>query len=119
MSHDLENLIVISFVGVFILIFLILIIRGKKEHRDFIIQILLISTLIFINSFIRFPIINFIILVIIVALFCYLLVALLKPYVIVKKEKDLFLELHKIINENTENSNSSNENGIKKGDQYN
>jgi hypothetical protein len=59
---------------------------------------------------------NFIILVVIVALFCLLLVVLLKPYVLVKKDKDLFLKLHKIINENTENSNSSNENGIKGGD---
>jgi len=111
--YDLENLTVISFVGIFILIFLILIIRDKKEHRNLIIQILFISTLIFINSFIRFPIFNFIILVVIVALFGYLLVALLKPYVLVKKEKDSFLKLDKIINENTENSNSSNENGIK------
>ncbi len=113
MSYDLENLTVISFIGIFILIFLILIIREKKEHRNLIIQILFISTLIFINSFIRFPIFNFIILVVIVALFGYLLVALLKPYVLVKKEKDSFLKLDKIINENTENSNSSNENGIK------
>ncbi len=113
MFYDLENLTVISFIGIFILIFIILIIREKKEHRNLIIQILLISTLIFINSFIRFPIFNFIILVVIVALFGYLLVALLKPYVLVKNEKDSFLKLHKIINENTENSNSSNENGIK------
>ncbi|TKJ24540.1 MAG: hypothetical protein CEE42_10380 [Promethearchaeota archaeon Loki_b31] len=113
MSYDLENLTVISFIGIFLLIFLILIIREKKEHRNLIIQILFISTLIFINSFIRFPIFNFIILVVIVALFGYLLVALLKPYVLVKKEKDSFLKLDKIINENTENSNSSNENGIK------
>ena len=113
MSYDLENLTVISFIGIFILIFLILIIREKKEHRNLIIQILFISTLIFINFFIRFPIFNFIILVVIVALFGYLLVALLKPYVLVKKEKDSFLKLDKIINENTENSNSSNENGIK------
>jgi len=111
--YDLENLTVISFIGIFILIFIILIIREKKEHRNLIIQILFISTLIFINSFIRFPIFNFIILVVIVALFGYLLVALLKPYVLVKKEKDSFLKLDKIINENTENSNSSNENGIK------
>jgi K+-transporting ATPase KdpF subunit len=111
--YDLENLTVISFIGIFILIFLILIIREKKGHRNLIIQILFISTLIFINSFIRFPIFNFIILVVIVALFGYLLVALLKPYVLVKKEKDSFLKLDKIINENTENSNSSNENGIK------
>ena len=116
MFYDLENLTVISFIGIFILIFLVLIIKEKKEHRNLIIQILLISTLIFINSFIRFPIFNFIILTIIVALFCYLLVVLLKPYVIVKKEKDSFLKLHKIINENTENSNSSNENGIKRVD---
>ena len=113
MFYDLENLTVISFIGIFILIFIILIIREKKEHRNLIIQILFISTLIFINSFIRFPIFNFIILVVIVALFGYLLVALLKPYVLVKKEKDSFLKLDKIINENTENSNSSNENGIK------
>ena len=116
MFYDLENLTVISFIGIFILIFLVLIIKEKKEHRNLIIQILLISTLIFINSFIRFPIFNFIILTIIVALFCYLLVVLLKPYVIVKKEKDSFLKLHKIINENNENSNSSNENGIKRVD---
>ena len=116
MSHDLENLTVISFVGIYILIFLILIIRGKKEHSNFVIQILLISTLIFINSFIRFPIFNFITLVYLVVLFCYLFVALIKPYALVKKEKDSFLKLHKKINENTENSNSSNENGIKKGD---
>jgi len=114
--YDLENLTFISFIGIFILIFLILIIRDKKEHRNLVIQILLISTLIFINSFIRFPIFNFIILTIIVALFCYLLVALLKPYVIVKKEKDSFLKLDKTINKSTENSNSSNENGIKGGD---
>ena len=116
MSYDLENLTVISFVGIYLLIFLILIIRGKKEHRNFVIQILLISTLIFINSFIRFPIFNFITLVYLVVLFCYLFVALIKPYALVKKEKDSFLKLHKKINENTENSNSSNENGIKKGD---
>jgi Ca2+/Na+ antiporter len=114
MSYDLENLTFISFIGIFILIFLILIIRDKKEHRNLVIQILLISTLIFINSFIRFPIFNFINLVVIVALFCYLLV-LLKPYVLVKKEKDSFLRLDKMINENTENSNSSNENGKKEG----
>lgn len=113
MSYDLENLMGISFIGIFIIIFLILIIRDKKEHRNLVIQILLISTLIFINSFIRFPIFNFIILAIIVALFCYILVALLKPYVLVKKEKDSFLKLDKNINKNTENSNSSNENGIK------
>lgn len=100
----------------FILIFIILIIRDRKEHRNLVIQILLISSLIFINSFIRFPIFNFIILTIIVALFCYILIALLKPYVIIKKEKDLFLKLDKTINEKTENSNSSNENGIKRGD---
>jgi len=113
MSYDLENLMCISFIGIFILIFLILIIRDKKEHRNLVIQILLISTLIFINSFIRFPIFNFIILAIIVALFCYILVALLKPYVLAKKEKDSFLKLDKNVNENTENSNSSNEDGIK------
>lgn len=114
MFYDLENLTVISFIGIFILIFLILIIRDKKEHRNLIIQILLISTLIFINSFIRFPIFNFIILTIIVALFCYLLVVLLKPYVLVKKEKDSFLKLNKIIDE--KNSNSSNENDVKRVD---
>jgi predicted membrane protein len=114
--YDLENLVLISFIGIFILIFLILITREKKEHRNLIIQILLISTLIFINSFIRFPIFNFIILVVIVALFCYILVALLKPYALVKKEKDSFLKLHKIINENIENSTSSNEKDIKRGD---
>ncbi len=116
MSYDLENFIIISFIGIFILIFLILIIRDKKEHRNLVIQILLISTLIFINSFIRFPMFNFIILTIIVALFCFLLVVLLKPYVLVKKDKDSFLKFQKIIDENTENSNSSNENGIKGGD---
>lgn len=116
MFYDLENLTIISFIGIFILIFLVLIIRDKKEHRNLVIQILLASTLIFINSFIRFPIFNFITLVYLVVLFCYLLVALLKPYVIVKKEKDSFLKLHKIINENTENSNSSNEKDIKRGD---
>ena len=116
MSYDLENLMCISFIGIFILIFLVLIIRDKKEHRNLVILILLISTLIFINSFIRFPIFNFIILTILVALVCYILVVLLKPYVLVKKEKDLFLKLDKMINENTENSNSSNENGIKGGD---
>jgi predicted membrane protein len=115
MSYDLENLTFISFIGIFILIFLILIIMDKKEHRNLVIQILLISTLIFINSFIRFPIFNFINLVVIVVLFCYLLVALLKPYVLVKKEKDSFLRLNKMINENTENSNFSNENDIKEG----
>jgi len=115
-SYDSENLIVISFVGIYILIVLILIIRGKKENRNLVIQILLISALIFINSFIRFPIFNFIILITIVALFCYILVALLKPYVLVKKEKDSFLKLDKSINENTENSNSSNENAINGGD---
>ena len=114
MFYDLENLTVISFIGIFILIFLILIIRDKKEHRNLIIQILLISTLIFINSFIRFPIFNFIILTIIVALFCYLLVVLLKPYVLVKKEKNSFLKLNKIIDE--KNSNSSNENDVKRVD---
>ena len=116
MFYDLESLTFISFIGIFILIFLILIIRDKKEHRNLVIQILLISTLIFINSFIRFPIFNFIILTIIVALFYYLLVTLLKPYALVKKEKDSFLQLHEKINENTENSNSSNENDIKGGD---
>jgi len=116
MSYDLENLMYISLIGIFILIFLVLIIRDKKEHRNLVIQILLISTLIFINSLIRFPIFNFIILTIIVALFCYILVALIKPYALVKKEKDSFLKLQKIINENNENSNSSNENGIKRGD---
>ena len=116
MSYDLENLTFISFIGIFILIFLILIIRDKKEHRNLVIQILLISTLIFINSFIRFPIFNFIILTIIVALFCFILLVLLKSYVIVKKEKDSFLKLDKMINENTESSNSSNENGIKGGE---
>ena len=116
MFYDLENLTVISFIGIFILIFLVLIIREKKEHRNLIIQILLISTLIFINEFIRSPIFNFIILVVIVSLFCYILIALVKPYVLVKKDKDLFLKLNKIINENTENSNSSNENDIKGGD---
>jgi hypothetical protein len=35
--------------------------------------------------------------------------------VLVKKEKDSFLRLDKMINENTENSNSSNENGKKEG----
>jgi len=114
-SYDLENLTVISFVGIYILILFILIIRGKKEHRNLVIQILLASTLIFINSFIRFPIFNFITFVYLIVLFCYLFVALIKPYALVKKEKDLFLKLHKIINENTENSNSSNENGIKRG----
>jgi len=114
-SYDLENLIIISFIGIFILIFLILIIRDKKEHRNLVIQILLISTLIFINSFIRFPIFNFIILTILIALFCYILVAL-KPYVIVEKDKDSFLILDKMKNENNKNSNSSNENGIKGGD---
>ncbi|GAJ23536.1 unnamed protein product, partial [marine sediment metagenome] len=39
-----------------------------------------------------------------------------KPYVLVKKDKDLFLKLDKTINENNENSNSSNENDIKGGD---
>jgi predicted membrane protein len=115
-SYDLENLTVISFVGIFLLILLILIIRGKKEHRNLVIQILLISTLIFINSFIRFPIFNFIILTILIALLCCILVALLKPYVLFKKDKDLFLKLDKTINENNENSNSSNENDIKGGD---
>jgi len=112
MSYDLENLMCISFIGIFILIFLVLIIRDKKEHRNLVIQILLISTLIFINSFIRFPIFNFIILTILVALFCYILIVL-KPYVLVKKDKDLFLKLDKTINENNENSNSLNENDIK------
>jgi predicted membrane protein len=106
----------ISFMGIFILIFLVLIIRDNKEHRNLVIQILLISTLIFINSFIRFPIFNFIILVVIVALFYFLLVVLLKPYVLVKKNKNLFLKFHKIVNENTESSKSSNENGIEEGD---
>ena len=114
MSYDLENLPFISFIGIFILIFLI--IRDKKVHRNLVIQILLISTLIFINSFIRFPIFNFIILTILVALFCYILVALLKPYVIVEKDKNSFLKLDKMKNENNKNSNSSNENGIKGGD---
>jgi Ca2+/Na+ antiporter len=114
--YDLKNLTVISFVGIYILILFVLIIRGKKEHRNLVIQILLISTLIFINSFIRFPIFNFIILTILIALFYYILVALLKPYVLVKKDKDLFLKLDKTINENNENSNSSNENDIKGGD---
>ncbi len=116
MSYDLENLPFISFIGIFILIFLILIIRDKKVHRNLVIQILLISTLIFINSFIRFPIFNFIILTILVALFCYILVALLKPYVIVEKDKNSFLKLDKMKKENNKNSNSSNENGIKGGD---
>jgi uncharacterized membrane protein (DUF106 family) len=114
--YDLENLTIISFIGIFILIFLVLIIRDKKEHRNLVIQILLIPTLIFINSFIQFPIFNFIILTIIIALFCYILVALLKPYALIKKEKDSFLKLQKTINENDENSNSSNEKGIKGGD---
>ena len=109
MSYDLENFMCISFIGIFTLIFLVLIIKDKKEHRNLVIQILLISTLIFINSLLRFPIFNFIILTIIIALFCYILVALLKPYVLVKKDKDLFLKLDKTINEN-------NENDIKGGD---
>ncbi len=115
MSYDLENLTFISFIGIFILIFLVLIIRDKKEHRNLVIQILLISTLIFINSFIRFPIFNFIILTILVALFCYILIVL-KPYILVNKDKDLFLKLDKTINENNENSNSLNENDIIGGD---
>ncbi len=98
----------ISFIGIFILIFLVLIIRDKKESRNLVIQILLISTLIFINSFIRFPIFNFIILIVIVVLFYFLLVVLLKPYVLLKKYKNLFLKFHKIANENIENSKSSN-----------
>ncbi len=98
----------ISFIGIFILIFLVLIIRDKKESRNLVIQILLISTLIFINSFIRFPIFNFIILIVIVVLFYFLLVILLKPYVLLKKYKNLFLKFHKIANENIENSKSSN-----------
>ena len=116
MTYDLENLMCISFIGMFILIFLVLIIRDRKEHRNLVIQILLISTLIFINSFIRFPLLNFIILTIIVALFCYVLIALLKPYVLIKKNIDSFLKLDKMINENSENSNSSNDIGIKGGD---
>ncbi len=108
MSYDLENLMSISFIGIFILIFLVLIIRDKKESRNLVIQILLISTLIFINSFIRFPIFNFIILIVIVVLFYFLLVVLLKPYVLLKKYKNLFLKFHKIANENIENSKSSN-----------
>ena len=116
MFSGLENLIFISFSGIFILIFVILFISEKLEHRNLIVQILLISTFIFINSFIQFPIFNFIILTTIVALFCYLLVKLVKPYVIIKKEKNSFLKLHKIINENNENSNSSNENKIKRED---
>ncbi len=116
MTNNLDNLTIISFIGIFILIFIVLIVKDKKEHKNLIIQILLIFTLIFINSFIRFPIFNFIILTILVALFCYVLVVLLKPYVLVKKEKDSFLQLHELINENTENSNSSNRNGIKRGD---
>ncbi len=108
MFYDLENLTIISFIGIFILIFLVLIIRDKKESRNLVIQILLISTLIFINSFIRFPIFNFIILIVIVVLFYFLLVVLLKPYVLLKKYKNLFLKFHKIANENIENSKSSN-----------
>ena len=116
MSYDLENLMCISFIGIFILTFLVLIIRDKKEHRNLVILILLISTLIFINSFIRFLIFNFIILTILVALVCYILAVLLKPYVLVKKNIDSFLKLDKMINENPENSNSSNDIGIKGGD---